>query len=205
MHVISPTGRRGARRLARLVLSAAVAAVSLAAASQAFAHAAISPPIAKDKELQHFTLAVPTEKEGLQTTTVEFAPPQGFDVDSFDAPPPGWRLQVQSSGSGEEETFTRATWTGGHVITGRAAVFGFNASTEGAKTYTLSVRQTYSDGSVVDWSGPEDSDNPAVRLQSVSSLGGDSGKTLAIVALIVGGVGVLIGALGILSGRRPLT
>ncbi|MDX6647504.1 MAG: hypothetical protein QOK40_3231 [Miltoncostaeaceae bacterium] len=204
MHVVSPTGRRRARRLSRLALRAAVAVASLAVVQQAFAHAAISPPIAKDKELQQFTLSVPTEKEGATTTTVEFAPPAGFNIDSFDPPPPGWKLDLQTVGSGEEQTFTRATWTGGHVPTGQAAVFDFNASTDGAKTYVFAVRQTYSDGSVVDWAGSESSDTPAVRLESVSSLGGGGGSTLAIVALIVGGVGILIGVVAIGTGRRPV-
>jgi uncharacterized protein YcnI len=203
MHVVSPTGRRRARQLGRFALCAAVAVASLAVVQQAFAHAAISPPIAKAMELQQFTLAVPTEKEGVTTTAVEFAPPNGVNIDSFDPPPPGWKLDLQTVGSGEEETFTRATWTGGHVPTGQAAVFNFNAETDGAKTYVFAVRQTYSDGSVVDWAGSESSDTPAVRLQSVSSLGG-GGSTLAIVALIVGGVGVLIGIMAIATGRRPV-
>ena len=44
----------------------------------AFAHAELSPPVAKAKTLQLFTLAVPTEKENATTTKVEFTPPQGF-------------------------------------------------------------------------------------------------------------------------------
>lgn len=198
-----PVHRRRALRRAVPLTLAAIGSLVFAAA--AFAHAAMSPPVAKDKELQHFTLSVPTEKEGASTTTVEFAPPAGFNIDSFDSPPPGWKLNVQSQGSGEQETFSRVTWSGGHVPTGQAAVFGLNASTDGAKTYVFAVRQTYSDGSVVDWAGDESSDTPAVRLTSVSDLGGGSGSTLAVIAIIVGGVALLVALVAVVSGRRPMT
>ena len=47
-----------------------------------------------------------------------------------------------------------------------------SAQPSSAKTYTFGVRQTYSDGSVVDWSGPESSDTPAPTIEASSSLGG---------------------------------
>ena len=54
-------------------------------------------------------------------------------------------------------------------------------------SYTFGVQQTYSDGSVVDWSGPESSDTPAPTIEAKSSLGGGGSSTLSIVALVVGG------------------
>ena len=81
------------------------------------------------------------------------------------------------------------TWTGGHVPTDLDSVFRFNASTDAAKTYTFDVRQTYSNGKIVDWSGPESSDTPAPTVEAVSSIGGSSSNsTLAIIALIVAGI-----------------
>ena len=47
-------------------------------------------------------------------------------------------------------------------------MFQFLASTDAAKTYTFKVRQTYSDGTVVDWSGPESSDTPAPSIEAKS-------------------------------------
>ena len=107
-----------------------------------------------------FTLAVPTEKENAQTTKIELTPPEGFAIDSF-VPSPGWKREVQSTGSGEETVIQKVTWTGGNVPTEEDAVFQFLASADAARRYTFKVRQTYSDGSVVDWSGPESSDTPA--------------------------------------------
>jgi hypothetical protein len=95
-------------------------------------------------------------------------------------------------------------WTGGKVPTDEDAVFHFNASTDSTKTYVMSVRQTYSNGKVVDWSGSESSDTPAPRIEAVSDLGGNSTTTLTIVALVVGGIGVLLGIAGLVARGRPL-
>ena len=81
--------------------------------------------------------------------------------------------------------------------TGEDSTFSFLASPDATKTYTFDVRQTYSDGSVVDWSGPESSDTPAPTIEAKSSLGGGGSSTLALIALIVGAVGV--------AGRDPRT
>ena len=53
------------------LLAAAAAAVTLVLASPAFAHAIMSPPVAKAKVDQQFTLSVPTEEEGATTTEEE--------------------------------------------------------------------------------------------------------------------------------------
>jgi hypothetical protein len=78
------------------------------------------------------------------------------------------------------------TWSGGSVPTDEDAVFRFNGSMDSSKTYTFKVRQIYSNGKVVDWSGSESSDTPAPTIEGVSDLGGGGSSTLAIIALIVG-------------------
>src|SRR3954451_2467602 len=155
----------------RTALAALVAPAALTFAATAFAHAEVSPPVALAKEGQVFTLAVPTEKENATTTSIELTPPSGFAIDSF-YPSPGWKRSVQQTGSGEEATVTKVTWTGGAVPTGEDAAFSFVASTAGSGTYTFAVKQTYSDGSIVEWSGPESSDAPAPVVKAVSSFAG---------------------------------
>jgi uncharacterized protein YcnI len=182
---------------------AAAAALALGFAPGALAHAIVSPPVAKAKVDQQFTLSVPTEEEGATTTQIELTVPGGFALDSFE-PSPGWKRSEQASGSGEEKTIRKVTWSGGNVPTDEDAVFRFNASVDSSKTYTLSVRQTYSNGKVVDWSGPESSNTPAPRVEGVSDLGGSSATTLTIVALVVGGIGVVLGIAGLLARGRPL-
>ena len=187
----------------RVLALAGIAALAVAAAASA--HAIVSPAVALDKKLQQFTLSVPTEKEGLTTTEVELTVPSGFAIDSFEPAPAGWKQQVQSTGSGDSAIVQKVTWTGGRVPTDEDAVFRFNASTSAAKTYTFDVRQTYSDGSVVDWAGPESSDTPAPAIEAVSSLGGGGSSTLAIVALAVGILALLVGIVALATrGGRSL-
>src|SRR5437899_8407174 len=114
----------------QLALGALVAFAALATAESAAAHARMSPPIALAKEGQVFTLAVPTEKEGATTTSIELTPSAGFSIDSF-LPAAGWKRTVQQTGSGEEAVITKVTWTGGAVPTGEDAAFSFLASTTG--------------------------------------------------------------------------
>lgn len=175
---------------------------ALIAASSAFAHAEISPPVALSKTGQLFTLAVPTEEENATTTTIELTPPAGFAIDSF-VPTPGWKRDVQQTGEGEDTVIQKVTWSGGKVPTEEDAVFQFIASTDSSKTYEFDVRQTYSNGKVVDWSGPESSDTPAPSVEAKSSLGGSS-SLLSIIALVVGGLGVLLGLAALFGGRRAL-
>jgi uncharacterized protein YcnI len=179
--------------------------VALTAVSSAWAHAEISPPVTKSKDLQLFTLAVPTEKEGLTTRKIELMPPSGFGIDSF-VSETGWKRRLQQTGSGENAVIQKVTWTGGNVPTDEDAIFQFLASPDSSKTYTFKVRQTYSDGSVVDWSGPESSDTPAPRIEAKSSLGGGGSSTLAIIAIVVGGAGVALAALALVTrgGTRPV-
>ena len=177
--------------------------VALVLAGGAWAHAEISPPVTLAKAGQLFTLAVPTEEEDATTTKIELTPPAGFSIDSF-VPAVGWKRDVQQTGSGEDTVVQKVTWSGGSVPTEEDAVFQFVASADSSKTYEFAVRQTYSNGKVVDWSGPESSDTPAPRIEAKGSLGGGSSSTLAIVALIVGAIGVLLGIVSLAGGKRQL-
>ncbi len=194
------------RRRARVAAVTGAALVAfLTVTSSAFAHAALSPPVAETGVLQQFTLAVPTEKAGATTTEIQLTVPSGVAIDSFE-PEPGWKRTVSSSGSGEAAIVDTVTWSGGAVPTDEDSVFRFQATlTGGSKTYTFGVRQTYSDGSVVEWTGAETSDTPSPVINGVSSIGGGSSSTLAIIAIVVGVVALLLAGASLLSGRRSLT
>ena len=192
---------RSTRLAAALAAATAFALVAVAGAS---AHARISPSPTLANQSELYSLVVPTEKEGATTTKVVLTLPQGFSVDSFvDAP--GWKRQVQSTGSGEDAVIQRVTWTGGSVPTDEISHFAFLGSADSDKTYTFGVEQTYSDGSIVNWNGPESSDNPAPTIEAKSSLGGGGSSTLAIVALVVGVVGVVLAGVALVAkGGRQL-
>ena len=197
MHASSRVCRR-----AHIIVAAVLG--SLVFAGIASAHAVVSPPVAISKQLQVFTLSVPTEKEELTTTKIELTVPDSFAIDSFEPGPSGWTRQVQSTGAGEEAVVQKVTWSGGKTPTGEDAMFRFNATVTTNADSTFAVKQTYSDGSVVDWSGPENSDTPAPVVQGVDSLSGGGTSTLAIVALILGAVGVVLGLVALISGRRSM-
>jgi uncharacterized protein YcnI len=201
-----PFPSRGRRRRLPFAL-AGVALVALAAASSAFAHARISPAVSLAKELQLFSLAVPTEKENAFTTKIVLTVPSGFSIDSF-VPSPGWTRALQQTGSGDSAVIQKVTWTGGHVPTEEDSLFQFLAQPSKSGTYTFQVEQTYSDGSIVDWSGSESSAAPAPTIEAKSTIGGSSTSTLTVIALVVGAVGVVLGVIALVarggSGGRQL-
>jgi len=188
-----------------VVATSAAGATALVITATASAHAIVSPPVAKAKVLQQFTLSVPTEKEGLTTTKIQLTVPTNFAIDSFEPPPAGWTQQTKSTGSGDSTVVQSITWSGGHTPTEQDAVFRFNASIPKSGTVTFDVRQTYSDGSVVDWTGPETSDSPAPTVQALGSFGGGGGSSiLGIVAIILGAAALLIAVLGLAGKSRTL-
>jgi uncharacterized protein YcnI len=181
----------------------AAAVAALATASAAFAHAHVSPPVSVTGT-QLYSLAVPTEKEGLTTTKIVLTVPSGFSIDSFVASP-GWHRAVESTGSGESTVIQKVTWTGGQTPTDEDSLFQFLGGGSSAKTYTFQVQQTYSDGSIVDWNGPESSDTPAPTIEVKSSLGGGSSSTLTVIALVLGALGVVVGGIALFArGGRQL-
>jgi uncharacterized protein YcnI len=198
-------GLSPSRRRLPVALAAAAVAV-LATASAAFGHARISPDVTLANSLQLYSLAVPTEKEGVTTTKVVLTVPSGFSIDSF-VPSAGWQRQVQSTGSGEDTVIQKVTWAGGHTPTEDDALFQFLASGSSAKTYTFQVQQTYSDGSIVNWNGPESSESPAPTIELKKSLAGGGTTTLTIIALVLGAVGVVLAGIALFAhggGGRQL-
>jgi uncharacterized protein YcnI len=190
----------------RLVAGVLATAAVLVFASAAWAHAEVSPAVVLSKHAQEYGLLVPTEKENATTTSVELTVPSGFAIDSF-VPSPGWKRTEQTKGSGEEAIVQKVTWSGGRVPTGEDAAFHFLATANDSKTYEFRVRQTYSDGSIVDWNGPESSDTPAPTVEAKSSFGGGSSSSiLGIVAIALAAAALLVAVVGLVAGRgrRPL-
>jgi len=194
------------RRVVPVLLAVGVLAIPAAAS----AHARVSPAVSLAGALQFYTLAVPTEKDNATTTKIVLTVPSGLSIDSF-APSPGWRRSLAQKGSGEAAVVQKVTWTGGHVPTGEDSVFQFLAQPAAARTYTFTVQQTYSDGSIVNWTGPESAADPAPSIQAVSSFGSGGGgggvSTLSIIAVILSALALLAGGFALASrggGGRPL-
>jgi uncharacterized protein YcnI len=183
----------------RLVIALVSGLGALVFAAGASAHARVSPPVSVAGKLQLYSLAVPTEKENLTTSKIVLTVPEGFGIDSFVPPPAGWTQQVQQTGSGDSAVVTKVTWTGGKTPTGEDSLFQFLAQPASSTTYTFQIQQTYSDGSIVDWSGPESSAAPAPTIEAKATLGGGGVSVLTIVALVVGLLGLAAGGFALVS------
>jgi uncharacterized protein YcnI len=195
------------RRATRPAVLAGIAALGAGALlpTLASAHARVSPAVSLAGKLQLYSLAVPTEKSGLTTTKLVMTVPQGIGIDSYVAPAAPWQVHISQTGSGDSAVITKVTLTGGHTPTGQDTLFQFLAQPSSAQTYTFTVQQTYSDGSIVNWSGPESAAAPAPTIKAVDSLGGGGTSTLTVVALIIGLLGLLAGGFALIGrGGREL-
>jgi len=151
------------------------------------AHAVVYPEEAPTGAYQKYVLRVPNER-GFPTSRVEIAFPTDVRVISFDEVP-GWTLETSSLDGGA--TFSAAVWSG-TIGVGRFVEFGFIGVNPAVATMLKwDVVQTYSDGEVVEWTGPVDSSTPA-SLTSVSASGevsaaqqGNSGTLLGAAALLL--------------------
>ena len=184
----------------RLVLVASALVLALIIPAAASAHARVSPAVSVSGKLQLYSLAVPTEKSNLTTTKIVMTVPSGFGIDSFAPPPTGWTQSLAQTGSGNNAVIQKVTWTGGHTPTGEDSLFQFLAQPSSSQTYSFQVQQTYSDGSIVDWAGPETSAAPAPTIDAVSSLGAGGVSVLTIIALIVGVLGLVAGGFALVGG-----
>jgi uncharacterized protein YcnI len=197
----------------RLRVGLGVALALLALPASAAAHARVSPAVSQAGLLQLYSLAVPTEKSGVRTNKVELTLPKNFSVDSF-VPSPGWHRVLQQTGSGDHAVVQKVTWSGGSVPSGEDSLFQFLAQPASAGHYTFHVQQTYSDGSIVNWTGSESSADPAPTIDVISGAGGGSGGggggvgVIDIVALVLAGLALAGSALALAGrgqGGRPLT
>ena len=187
-------------RRARVAL--AVATATLIVPALASAHARVSPAVSVVNKLQLYSLAVPTEKSGLTTTKLVMTVPAGLGIDSYVAPSAPWHVQLAQTGSGDNAVITKVTLTGGRTPTGEDTLFQFLAQPSSAKTYTFQVEQTYSDGSIVNWSGPESSAAPAPTIQVASSLGGGGISAPTIIAIVIAVLALLVGGYALVGGSR---
>jgi hypothetical protein len=81
-------------------------------------------------------------------------------------------------------------------------VFSFLGGSQNTGSESFSVRQTYSDGTVVEWSGPKSADTPAPVVTMVSSLGGGAPSTLSLVALVLAAVALVVAVGGLVARGR---
>jgi uncharacterized protein YcnI len=167
----------------------------LATAGVAWAHVEVSPEEAPANSYQKFVVSVPTEKD-IPTTEVRVEVPEGFTVTGVQ-PVPRWQYEFER----DRGTITAITWLGGKINPEEFQEFAFQAKTpENAGEFPWKAYQTYEDGSVVEWTGPTDAEEPASVVEVVS--GGPAMQAIAAYAGLGLGAMALVVALLMLRWRR---
>jgi uncharacterized protein YcnI len=136
----------------------------LAVSAPAWAHVVVSPEEVKAGDYETLTVSVPTEKE-IPTTKIRVEVPEGFLLSGVQ-PVPGWEHTFQEDGG----VVRAVTFSGGEIRPQEFQQFLLQAQApEEPGKYPWKAGQTYEDGSVVEWTGPPDSEEPASVIEVVSS------------------------------------
>ncbi len=145
--------------------------LTLAVASVANAHVRVLPEEVPADSFEVFTVRVPTEKD-IPTTEIRVEVPEGFTVSRVE-PVPGWDYELE-----EEAGVVRAiTWSGGEIGETEFRQFDIQGKTPAEPgEYPWNAYQTYEDGEVVEWIGPENSEEPASVIRvAEGARGGHNG------------------------------
>ena len=135
----------------------------LALANPAAAHVVVSPEEVTAGDYETLTVSVPTEKE-IPTTEVRVEVPEGFLLSGVQ-PVPGWEHAFEE----DRGVVTAVTFSGGQIRPREFQQFLVQAQApEEPGGYPWRATQTYEDGSVVEWTGAPDSEEPASVVEVVS-------------------------------------
>jgi uncharacterized protein YcnI len=136
----------------------------LAVSAPAWAHVVVSPEEVPAGDYATLTVSVPTEKE-VPTTEIRVEVPDGFTLSGVQ-PVPGWDYEFEKDGG----LITSITWSGGEIGPREFQQFLVQAQApEEPGDYPWRAFQTYGDGSVVEWTGPPDAEEPASVVGVVPS------------------------------------
>ena len=210
---------------------------SLALASPAAAHVTLQPEETAAGGFTRLDVRVPNERDNAGTTKVDVQFPPGFLFVSFERVP-GWNAKmtmrkldkpVEQFGEQITEEVGRVTFTAAGeanaIGPGQFRDFGLSVGVPDDKpgtALTFKALQTYSNGEVVRWIGPPDSESPAPQVKLTAAEGeataapaaaqpqapaaaeddDSSSNTLSIIALIVGLAGLVAGVAALVMARR---
>jgi uncharacterized protein YcnI len=140
-----------------------VLSAMLAVSTPAWAHVVVSPEVVTAGDYEPLTLSVPTEKE-IPTTKIRVEVPEGFLLSGVQ-PVPGWEHNFQEDGG----VVRAVTFSGGEIRSQEFQQFLLQAQApDKPGEYPWKAIQTYEDGSVVEWTGPPDSEEPASVIEVLS-------------------------------------
>jgi uncharacterized protein YcnI len=208
---------------------AATAVLTLGVPAAAQAHVTLQPSQGVPAGgFVRLDVRVPNERDNASTTKVDVKLPDGFAFASFE-PVPGWTVKVtkakltrpiKTDDGDVTEQVSRISWTAASAAAaippGAFRDFGLSVQVPGkpGDALTFKALQTYSNGEVVRWIGPEGSASPAPVVKLAAAGGavaaavpattteGGSGDTLAVIALVIGALGLLAGLAALAASRR---
>jgi uncharacterized protein YcnI len=222
--------RRAALRIGTVVTAAGI--VALVGAAPAFAHVTAQPGTAQQGGYAVVTFRVPNEEDTAGTIGLTVTLPTDHPISSVRTTPiAGWTATtttvplnppVTDDGRTITKTTGSITWTataGNKIAPGQYLDFPVSLGPmPHVPEITLPAKQTYDDGTVVNWNQPPNADGsepdhpaPSVTLTPAAA-GGDahSGMAMAMgstdtaatgatdtTARWLGGAGLLVGALGL--------
>ncbi|MEK4458581.1 YcnI family copper-binding membrane protein [Paenibacillus sp. FSL R10-2748] len=135
-----------------------IAAGALLFAGMASAHVTVNPSISQPNAWETYTLKVPVEKN-IPTTKVALKIPKEVVFKQYE-PVPDWKVATEKDSSGKVTTVTWTTEKDG-IQAGQYQRFSFVAQNADQNTAAAwDAFQYYSDGSIVEWTGDEGSNNP---------------------------------------------
>jgi periplasmic copper chaperone A len=213
------------KRVKWLTGCVAVTAI-LALPGVAAAHVTLQPEDADAEAFVVENVRVPNEQDNASTSKVSVQFPPGFAEVSF-APVPGWKVAVKKTKLAEPittdegdkltEQVSQVTWTGGKIGPGEFQDFPVSLQMPAEpQTLTFKATQTYDNGDVTRWIEPPDGEEPAPQVKVIAAPGDapetqaaaassstdEDSNTLAIIALIVGGLGLVAGIAALVTRRR---
>ncbi|WP_179031332.1 YcnI family copper-binding membrane protein [Paenibacillus kribbensis] len=146
-------------RFSRFAASAGlIAAGALLFAGMASAHVTVKPSVSQPNAWETYTLKVPVEKN-IPTTKVALKIPKEVVFKQYE-PVPDWKVATEKDSSGKVTTVTWSAEKDG-IQAGQYQRFSFVAQNANQNTEAAwDAFQYYSDGSIVEWTGDEGSNNP---------------------------------------------
>jgi len=151
------------KRLSFVVSGVPGVGAMLAVSAPAWTHVVVSPEEVTAGDYETLTVSVPTEKE-IPTTEIRVEVPEGFLLSGVQ-PVPGWEHTFEEDGG----VVTAVTFSGGEIRPREFQQFLVQAQApEEPGEYPWKAFQTYKDGSVVEWTGAPDSEEPASVVEVVS-------------------------------------
>ncbi len=167
---------------------AVVLTTVLGVAGVASAHVSVTPSSAEQGSFTVLTFRVPNEKDDASTVGLTITMPAGEPLAFASVKPvPGWQTEVtraapaskvEVEGISVDEVVTSVTWSGGEVKPGEFQEFSISVGPlPDADQLVFAAKQTYSDGSVVDWNEPtpangDEPDHPAPTVTLTPASGG---------------------------------